>query len=37
MPPSARRNLAAVGITGRIGKFLFDAEYASEDNFTAPC
>ena len=37
MPPSARRNLAAAGITGRIGKFLFDAEFASEDNFTAPC
>ena len=27
-------NLAAAGITGRIGKALFDAGYASEDNFT---
>jgi transposase len=28
-------NLAAAGITGRIGKALFDAGYASEENFTA--
>jgi transposase len=30
-------NLAAAGITGRIGTALFDAGYASGDNFTAPC
>ena len=30
-------NLAAAGIADPIGKALFDAGYASEDNFTAPC
>lgn len=30
-------NLAAAGITDRIAKALFDAGYASEANFTAPC
>jgi transposase len=30
-------NLAAAGITGPIGTALFDAGYASGDNFTAPC
>ena len=30
-------NLAAAGIPDRIGKAAFDAGYASEDNFTAPC
>lgn len=30
-------NLAAAGIADRIGAALFDAGYASEDNFTAPC
>jgi len=30
-------NLAAAGIPDTIGKALFDAGYASEDNFTAPC
>lgn len=30
-------NLAAAGIPGKTGKALFDAGYASEDNFTAPC
>jgi transposase len=30
-------NLAAAGIADRIGKAAFDAGYASEDNFTAPC
>ena len=32
-----RANLDAAGISSRIGKALFDAGYASEDNFTAPC
>jgi transposase len=30
-------NLAAAGIADTIGKALFDAGYASEDNFTAGC
>jgi transposase len=30
-------NLAAAGIAATIGKALFDAGYASEDNFTADC
>jgi transposase len=30
-------NLAAAGIATTIGKALFDAGYASEDNFTADC
>jgi hypothetical protein len=30
-------NLAAAGVADLIGKALFDAGYASEDNFTAPC
>jgi transposase len=30
-------NLAAAGVTARIGKALFDAGYASEANFTAGC
>ena len=34
---AAAANLAAAGISGPIGKALFDAGYASEDNFTAPC
>jgi transposase len=34
---AAAANLAAAGIADRIGKALFDAGYASEDNFTAPC
>lgn len=33
----ARANLDAAGITAPIGKALFDAGYASEDNFTAAC
>src|SRR6185437_5165560 len=33
----AAANLAAAGIPGTIGAALFDAGYASEDNFTAPC
>jgi len=33
----AAANLAVAGITERIGKALFDAGYASGDNFTAPC
>jgi transposase len=32
-----RANLDAAGITGPIGKALFDAGYASDDNFTTPC
>jgi len=34
---AAAANLAAAGIPGQIGTALFDAGYASEDNFTAPC
>jgi transposase len=34
---AAAANLAAAGIPGQISKALFDAGYASEDNFTAPC
>ena len=34
---AAAANLAAAGIADQIGKALFDAGYASEDNFTAPC
>lgn len=30
-------NLAAAGISDPIGKVLFDAGYAAEANFTAPC
>jgi transposase len=33
----ARASLDAAGISDRIAKALFDAGYASEDNFTAPC
>jgi transposase len=34
---AAAANLAAAGITKPIGAALFDAGYASQDNFTAPC
>ena len=34
---AAAANLDAAGITDKIGKALFDAGYASEANFTAPC
>jgi transposase len=34
---AAAANLAAAGIPGTIGAALFDAGYASEANFTAPC
>ena len=34
---AAAANLAAAGITEPIGAALFDAGYASGDNFTAPC
>ena len=34
---AAAANLAAAGISDPIGKALFDAGYASEANFTAPC
>jgi transposase len=34
---AATANLAAAGITGPIGAALFDAGYASGDNFTAAC
>jgi transposase len=34
---AAAANLAAAGIPERIGAALFDAGYASEDNFTAGC
>jgi transposase len=34
---AAAANLAAAGITEPIGAALFDAGYASEDNFTAGC
>jgi transposase len=34
---AAAANVAAAWIPGRIGKALFDAGYASEDNFTAGC
>jgi transposase len=34
---AAAANLAAAGIPDKISKALFDAGYASEDNFTAPC
>jgi transposase len=33
----ARANLDAAGISDPIARALFDAGYASEDNFTAPC
>lgn len=33
----ARANLDAAGISDPISKALFDAGYASEENFTAPC
>ena len=33
----ARANLRAAGIAGQIRKAMFDAGYASEDNFTTPC
>jgi len=33
----AAANLAAAGVPGTIGAALFDAGYASEDNFTAGC
>src|SRR5262249_56888238 len=33
----ARANLDAAGIPGPLGKALFDAGYASEDNFTTAC
>jgi hypothetical protein len=33
----ARANLHAAGITDPVRKALFDAGYASEDNFTASC
>jgi transposase len=34
---AAAANLAAAGIPDKIGAALWDAGYASEDNFTAPC
>jgi transposase len=34
---AAAANLAAAGISELTGKAAFDAGYASEDNFTAPC
>jgi transposase len=34
---AARASLDAAGITSPIGKALFDAGYASDANFTAPC
>jgi transposase len=34
---AAATNLAAAGISDPIGTALFDAGYAAEDNFTAPC
>lgn len=34
---AAAANLAAAGVADQIGKATFDAGYASEDNFTAPC
>jgi transposase len=34
---AATANLAAAGITERVGAALWDAGYASEDNFTTPC
>lgn len=34
---AAAANLAAAGIADQIGTAAFDAGYASEDNFTAPC
>jgi transposase len=34
---TARANLDAAGLPGPIGKALFDAGYASEDNFTTGC
>jgi len=34
---AGRANLDAAGLTTAIGKALFDAGYASEDNFTTPC
>jgi transposase len=34
---AARANLDAAGISGPIARALFDAGYASENNFTAPC
>jgi transposase len=34
---AAAANLAAAGIADKIGAALWDAGYASEDNFTAPC
>jgi transposase len=37
MLAAARANLDAAGIDEAIGKALFDAGYASEDNFTAGC
>jgi transposase len=37
MLAAARANLDAAGISGLIRKALFDAGYASDDNFTAAC
>jgi transposase len=34
---AATANLAAAGVTAPLGAALFDAGYASEANFTAPC
>jgi transposase len=34
---AAAANLAAAGVADKISKALFDAGYASEDNFTVPC
>ena len=34
---AAAANLAAAGLTEPVGAALWDAGYASEDNFTAPC
>lgn len=37
MLATARANLDAAGISDPVGKALFDAGYASQDNFTATC
>ncbi len=37
LPAAGAANLAAAGITEQIGAALFDAGYASDANFTAPC
>jgi hypothetical protein len=37
LPAAGAANLAAAGISDQIGKVLFDAGYAAEASFTAPC